>query len=388
NRVMTQVTSFDPASPGGPLTVEDLIVVMRDWMLGHGGINGSTPTGLSASESQTLATYFGVAALTAQASTVPSLEQKLRGLCGVMVETPQFMLAGIAPSGMGPKPRLRVCNGTPCTYQEICQALQPAINAQLDSGQTLICGSDSVNILTRIRPPHIWEEICPAGLCGPWVKLVPEGCWPGPQPFSGGGISARSCPSIEPPACDPRCARVDCCGGPLPPINQRDRTIALAWAEGAEVKIAQGVKIRPSGTDKLEDVKVGQRLQIGDLLILPAGSRFAATVKDGEFKTPAQGLPKKDAPRGALLMMVTGEKALQQQQTAASEMRKPPLEVIQRVRNSPWSQRGEAGVPLSLEEYKSYQYSKEEIGLEQLIKRGLWPVRKQTDQKKPVTRKQ
>ena len=384
NRVMTQVASFDPASPGGPLTVEDMIVVARDWILGYGGINNTTPVDLATSESQALATYFGVAALSAQASTVPDLEQKLRGLCGILVESPQFMLAGIAPTGLGPKPRLRVCNGGPCTYQEMCGALQPAVSAQLETGESLLCGTDSVNIIARL-PPRVWEEICPGGLCGPWVKQIPEGCWSGPQPFAGPGLSGGMCPNIEPPACDPRCSRVDCCGGPAPPISQRDRTIALAWANGAEVQLAEGVKIRPKESEKLEDLKAGRRLQAGDLLVLAVGSRFTATTKRGVFKTPAEGLPKKDAPRGALLMMVTGEKALQQQQIAADEMRHPPLEIINRVRNSEWAKRGEAGTPLTLEEYQSYQYPEEELARDYLRKRGLLPVSKQT--KAPAARK-
>jgi hypothetical protein len=377
NRVMDKVAAFDPASPGGPLTVEDLVVVLRDWLLGHGGIGSGVPVDLSVSEAQALATYFGVAALSVQASAVPSLEQKLRGVCGVMVETPQFMLAGIAPAGLGPKPRLRACNGGPCTYAEMCQALAPAVNAQLGSGQSLLCSSDSVNILERIKPPRVWDEICPHGLCGPWLKKIPEGCWPGPQLFSRVASMPLACPGIEPPACDPRCSRIDCCGGPLPPVDRRDRTVALAWAEGAEVRVAQGVKIRPGGAEKFEDLNAGRRLQIGDLLSLPAGSRFSATTKGGEFKTPNEGLPKDEAPRGALLMLVTGEKAIQQQSRGASEMRKPPVEIINRVRNSAWARRGEAGKPLELKEYQSYQYSKQEIGLDRLIKRGLWPPRKQ-----------
>lgn len=389
DNVITQINGFDPASPGGPLTVEDVIVVLRDWLLGHGAIGNSAPVDLSIAETQALIAYFGVPALNAQASTVTDLGQKLRGLCGVLVETPHFLLAGIAPQGMGPKPRLRVCNGAPCTYQEMCAALQPAISNQLGSGQTLICGTDTVNILTIKRPP-VWEEICPPGVCGPWIKRIPEGCWPGPVPIERSPATPRSaslaCPTIEPPACDPRCARIDCCGGPLPPIDRRERLVALAWADGADVKTAQGVKIRPSGAEKFEDLAAGRRLKTGDMIALPPGSRFLAKGKDGEFKTPQDGLPKDMAPRGALFMMVTGEKAVQQQVRDAGDMRKPPLDIVQRTRNSPWARRGEAGPPLTLQEYRSYRYSEQELGRDYLMKRGLLsPRQKGTAKPEPAT---
>jgi hypothetical protein len=41
----------------------------------------------------------------------------------VLLETPQFKLAGITTDGVGHPPKLRVCNAAPCTYQEICSDL-------------------------------------------------------------------------------------------------------------------------------------------------------------------------------------------------------------------------------------------------------------------------
>jgi hypothetical protein len=38
----------------------------------------------------------------------------------VLLETPQFKLAGTTSDGVGHPPKLRVCNAAPCTYQEIC----------------------------------------------------------------------------------------------------------------------------------------------------------------------------------------------------------------------------------------------------------------------------
>ena len=393
DRVTDAANAFDPASPGGPLTVQDVVVVVRDWLLGHGGIETTTPVDITGSEDAALAAHFGVA-LTQPASAVADLEGKLRGYCGVLTETPQFLLAGLAPSGVGPKPRMRVCNGAPCTYQEMCQALAPGVNSQLDGRDRLLCGTDSVNILHLPDIPDlvdIWAEFCPPGLCGQ-IDLIPDICWPElglrapvrsappaelSEPTAPAALLATSAGprglnacSIEPPACDPRCERIDCCGGPLPPFGKRPERLALAWVDGAQVREAEGVKRLPRGGTQLEPLRSGQRVDFGDLLVIPAkDGRLRLKTGRGEIRTPKQGL----AAQGAVLMLVTGEKALRQREEA-QVTRKPVLDRILRVRNS-WARRGEAGNPLTLEEYRSYKYTEEEIGLDQLIKRGLWPPR-------------
>src|SRR5262249_15547959 len=159
--------------------------------------------------------------------------------CGVLLETPQFLLAGLTPTGLGPQPRLRVCNGAPCTYREMCQALAPAINAELDSrDQTLICGDDSVQVMPIPRvEPRYWVDWCCAPACGLLENRVPEGCYqsvgigpvavfpsdpsvlpstafaqpaPAPHDQPRARLPGEVCPT-EPPPCDPRCASIDCC---------------------------------------------------------------------------------------------------------------------------------------------------------------------------------
>lgn len=356
DRVVTAANGFSPASPGGPLTVEDLVVVLRDWLLGYGGIGSGAPVGMSGSEASALASYFGIANLSDPASTVSNLESKLRGYCGVLAETPQFMLAGITPTGAGPKPRLRVCNGTPCSYQELCNELVPAFNSQ-DIGGTLICGEASVSILPPIQPPDkIWVDWCIGPGCGLLVDFVPKGCFP--DVLRGNPATALSCP-VEPPACDVRCSRIDCCGGPSPPLAQRgERPLVVAWAEGARVAEARGVKIRSHEGEKFEELKPGSRLQYGDLIAIPAGAQLSFKGELASFRTPERGLPE-SIPNGMLFLSITGEPALQRR-AAPEGMAKLPLEHIQRVQKG-WASRGEAGPPLSYEQYKSYRYPREEL---------------------------
>jgi hypothetical protein len=61
DRVVTAVNAFDPSSPGGPLTVQDVVVLTRDWLLGNGAIDTTTPVDMTGSEEAALAAYFGVA---------------------------------------------------------------------------------------------------------------------------------------------------------------------------------------------------------------------------------------------------------------------------------------------------------------------------------------
>jgi hypothetical protein len=354
DRVVTATTAFNAANPGAPLTVADLVVVVRDWLLGHGEIVATTPVDLSGSEQQALASYFGVAALSDLASGVADLTDKLRGLCGVLVETPQFMLAGVTPSGLGPKPRLRVCHGTPCSYQDLCQELKPAIEAQLASGEFLVCGEDSVNIITKPRVPDWWVDFCFGPHCGLLIEFIPKGC---------DIRTALSCPS-QPPLCDPRKGPIDGCGGPLPPLDKRRNALALAWAENAEVRVAEGVQVKRGGADQFVPLKARDRMNAGDLLALPPGSRFEMRNREGGiFKTPKEGVPKE---AGTVFMQITGESVLRRQPLQAAEgMQKLPLEQINIIRNSAWQRRGEAGLPLSEKTFKEYKYPEVEQALEE-----------------------
>jgi hypothetical protein len=405
DRVVTAIGAFPPGDPGGPLSVQDVVTVMRDWLLGNGGVSSAAPVDLTGSEAAALASYFGVASLADPVSSVTDVASRLRGYCGVLVETPQFMLAGIAPSGLGPKPRFRVCNGGACSYQQICTELTPAVNSQLDSS-TLICGPDSVNILPEIKPPdEIWVDWCIGPGCGLLVDFIPKGCFrdvfqginsggqpgvpgalhsvqteapdatrPGVQPKAGMTTRAAaavslSCP-VEPPACDVRCSRIDCCGGPAPPLAKRgQRPLVLAWAEGAQVTEAEGVQLRPLGGERFERLKPGTSLRFGDLLALPVGARLAFKGELASLQTPRGGVPK-TIPNGLLFVSVTGEQAIEPD-VVVGKRPKLPLDHIRRIQKG-WGSHGEGGTPLTYEQFKSYVYPASEL-----------PVDKPREQPKP-----
>lgn len=295
-RAATAAAAFDG---GSPLTLGDLLVVERDWLLSEGTIATTPPPGLAQNESDALAGLVGP--LTAQVSTLSAadLHTKLRGACGLLIETAQYFLAGIAPQGLGPDPRLRVCNGTPCSYQEMCNDLRTHIT--LPSTLLMTCGTDSISVvdisgLVAHLRDEFFIDFCPH--C-PIVAFQSQGCFKSPEAACG----------VRPPACDSRCSRIDCCGGPGAPVD-RSGTVLL-WADGAAVKEAEGVRIRRSGSRAIETLAVGTKLAQGDLLEVPAKSKL---VVDDGGKTrkyePSSKLPaEKLAPR---YVLVTGPGALQQ----------------------------------------------------------------------------
>jgi hypothetical protein len=296
-----------PASDPTPLTLRDLIVVEQDWLLGDGSIPVSAPPPLTQTEEQALTTIVG-----SLASTVPSLPpadvtSKMRAVCGILLETPQFLLAGIVPDGPGATTRLRVCNAAPCSYQEMCQDITSRIPLP-SAGSLWACGADSVTILQPVQPPKVYPQQAFCPWC-PVISVNPQGCFdPG----------ARAC-SVTPPACDARCNRIDCCGGPVARFDQKG-TVLLYSDDAATVKQADGVRVRRAGTEKVETLASGSRLSYGDVFELSPQSKLVLTVVVDKVSRDLTytGVPgTASAPR---YVLVTGPKALQ----ATERRRNPP----------------------------------------------------------------
>jgi hypothetical protein len=328
--------------PGGPLTLEDLAVLMRDWLLSDGTLGASAPAGLTVSEQQALAAYLGVP-LSTEASAVADLEGKLRGLCGVMVETPQFWLAGVAPTGLGPEPRLRVCTNGPCTYEEICLAIKPKADPLLDN--PLECDEDS---LSGGGFPLVAELACPAEICGqiPMRAERLRACIANPA----------KCPR-EAPVCDPRCTGPGCCDS-RPRPDQRG--FLLAWADGARLEKAEGVRILRPGARRWLPARAGETLREGDLLAIAPGSKLDLSAGKGRrITTPERGYAKDD-PLGYRLVMITGERALAPR---LLRTRVPPIDraAIDRAHRQGWWQWGEAGRPLAPGESRGFVGEEEKL---------------------------
>jgi hypothetical protein len=337
--LMTGIAAFPPGDPGGPLTVEDLVVVTRDWLLGDGTIATDAPEGLTEDERAQLADLFGVD-LDDPASSVVDLEGKLRSYCGVLVETPQSLLAGITPSGVGPEPRLRACTDGPCTYQEICEALEPEIEALLPpESDGISCAARSLTARFELeRIPEL--ELCPPGICSQLPEPRVQECL----------VNPRKCLPL-PPACDPRAARFQLCGEPE---SRRPGGLLLAWADGASVSIAEGVQIKRAGSPRFSPMEQGTTLREGDIVAVPRSSRLAIRTEGGEIRTPRGGIGRDDA-IGTRLLLVTGPGALAQVRPSDPPPAAPRTH-IDYVYQKGWLQWGEGGKPLSPEERRTYVY--------------------------------
>lgn len=328
DRLLDAVVVFNAANPGAPIRLRDTVLTMKDWFindpqilvdaLAHDG--GQLEKGL-------LNTFFGVPdvdtalADMATPATRSALEGQLREYCGVLVQSPQFWLAGIAAdAGTGPAPRLRVCNGAPCSYLEMCQQLAGGMTSA-GSRLQLNCAANSVTVSDRPqrRPWREWADLCPKGQCSFWRQPVElDACLR--------KLDAHLCLPQRPPRFDIGCQRIDCGGGPLPPLDRQGRlapSIMLGWFEGAKVDAAQGVRLlraadrasspRPGlepeqgapPAKRPAPLESGTPLAAGDLIEIPRGATLAVDTPRGGFKTPKGGLPMEDG-QEAWYLLVTG----------------------------------------------------------------------------------
>ncbi|MGD9831239.1 MAG: hypothetical protein AB7U92_00660 [Piscinibacter sp.] len=327
NRLVDAVGPFNAANPGAPIRVRDLVLTMKDWFindpqirvdaLAHDG--GLLEKGL-------LNDFFGVPDLDTALADVSSpaargtLEGQLREYCGVLVQSPQYWLAGIAAAGsLGPAPRLRVCNGSPCTYEEMCQQLAGGMT-RAGSALQLNCSAGSVTVTERpqLRPWRDWQVICPQGQCAFWrLPIELDACIRQGDP--------QRCLPRQPPRFDIGCQRIDCGGGPLPPLDRSGRfapALLLGWFEGAKIDSASGVRLlgQPGSPLPPKPLEPGQTLAVGDLIEIPRGATLSVSGARGDFKTPKGGLPMEEGQR-AWYLMVTGPSVVQGRHRAVPELR-------------------------------------------------------------------
>ena len=276
------------ASPGA-FTYRDLSETIRDWLIGNGRIGESVPVDEGDSELALLNVLFGGSdssfvmddAISIPAGTTRSdLDQQARELCGLLIETPQFLLAGIADEELGPEPKLRECNGGLCSYRNICEALEGSVENALRGN--LGCADDCVTFEPG-DGPDLYPPFCPGGRC---------------RGMPGGRIPSDECLEDpfncipEPPECDLGCAVIDCCGGPLPPLDRPDYFLGLA--DGGIAELVQNVQIVRYRSGKPVPLEQGDRLGFGDWLILAPGSEARIVTEGGVFQTPQGGVPESE----------------------------------------------------------------------------------------------
>ncbi|MET0660276.1 MAG: hypothetical protein ABW110_19200 [Steroidobacteraceae bacterium] len=337
DKLVLAIAAFNATHASAPVKVRDLVIAMKDRIIADPSLMTSTPTDAPSSETVALQALFDtpltstVDVSTAAATT--ALTTKLRNYCGVLLETPQFMLAGVAPTQLGEKPRLLVClPGEPCGYREICNSYGSAFHS---IGKQLTCSDNSVSITDVTIAPG-FDRFCRKGQCAVIpldldrhrVDLClsnPKACLP------------------QPPPCDPRCQRIDCCGGPLPPLDGNE--MFLIWADGGKVKSTSGVRVLRATGERFETLGKSEVLHTGDVLVLDPKSRLDVATQEGGFRTPDGGLAGRDDKRRFWIVQVTGPQALDPKLRETEVKAVDMKQALDMVNNAYWLQSGEAGSP-------------------------------------------
>ena len=319
----------DPAGQNtqAPITLGDAYLVMKDWILQDPSVATTLPVGAVSgglTEQQALLAILnaelppeGQVAITDPATSAGSayLETKLREICGVLLKTPAFMLAGVVPASytqtVPSEPRLRVCNTPPCTRQEMCEVLAGNLQA---IGQQLYCTEGTFTEQAppvvetspeppdqeppgRDRPPtdrtqdpnyqralaaraKLVGALCPKGRCAfmPWRKV---------------SICAQTpslCRNPPVPRCDQKPQGPQSCGAL--PVDLRTQGVLSVSATNAIVERARGVQISRPGQG-WTTLKSGIRLIPGDVLSVPIGSNLTVRDRRGTFGSPPVQITRK-----------------------------------------------------------------------------------------------
>lgn len=338
DRLMTAIPNFNTASPTNRARLRDVIIALKDRLLADSSIQTNTPTDVSQTETAAFAALFGIALtdepnLSTTAAT-DAFEQKIRDSCGMLLETPQFMLAGIAPTQLGERPRLQVCQpGEPCGYQAVCDSYVGPMDRL---GYVVTCRDDSLTVTPKPANPSVTVvDFCPRGRCGivfvPWETRKTDSCL----------LQPLSC-FPKTPQCDPRCERIDCCGGPLPPLDGSE--LFLFWADKGRVRQASNVHILRPPRNTFEPLTPGAELRTGEVMVLTAQSQLDIDGLEGSFRTPKEGLGTRGENK-YWFVQVTGPEALvpqQREQLIAPVPIRASLDLTNKVY---WLAQGEAGTP-------------------------------------------
>lgn len=342
DRLFLAIQAFDAQHPEAPITLAEAYLIMKDWLVADPTLSTQLPSGLAnvagaLTEEQALLAFFN-AELPPEApiglgAAVASMDiwmvaTKLREACGVLLKSPQFMLANVTPASysnaLPQAPRLRVCNEEPCQPQTMCEQFRDDLGS---IGQTAFCIDAQISDQPPADPQPIADEpappdepteeeayllalaerakrtkaLCPDPVCAflPWKEVAICEKSPG---------FCRN-PPVRP--CDPRCTGPKCCG--QLPRDIRIRGLLSLWADGSRVELAEGIGVARAGSERFSRLAKGTVLQTGDVIIIPPQGGLLVRDRNGVFGT----LPpsEKSVPasvirlEGPLLAAVTGPAA-------------------------------------------------------------------------------
>ncbi len=117
----------------GTASARQVIIALKDRLL--------TQPSLEEGEAEFLAAFLGIESLDADAVTIPELQNSLRQLCGVLVESPQFLLAGSTQNMDTWLPPDIVVKGV--SFKSMCEE---AAETMFAKGWVLTCGDTELTL--------------------------------------------------------------------------------------------------------------------------------------------------------------------------------------------------------------------------------------------------
>ncbi|MEM7246231.1 MAG: hypothetical protein AAF533_12860, partial [Acidobacteriota bacterium] len=262
-------------SATGPIPLSDVVRTVKTRILGDPELH-STPSSIL-SEQVAIQTLLGLP-LTTDATTLSSgfLEVKLRDYAGVLLSSPQFMLAGLQPQATPPGTPLEpYCESPPCSYDDLCAIYRGYLDLL---GHEIECGVREVTLRDpgpvggtgddplRVARKKALTGLCPDGLCGfapverscpdagrgrpgvPEYELPSAPSLPTTPGRTRGETPAPAAVRVPAPECVTFQSRRDptCRGGfpcaEEPPLDDREGRL-VALAEGAVVVEAENVLV-------------------------------------------------------------------------------------------------------------------------------------------------
>lgn len=274
DRLMSQIASGPSGFFASPYTYGDAVLALKDRLLND--------TSLLPDERSKIETLFGVSDLNAAVSASGAVEQQLRDYCGVLLETPQFLLAGLpvpgsAPGESGPEPRIPSED-----YDDACERHRETLAA---AGYSVDCGSDDTWLIPE--RPRLVDHVGPL--------------------FSGNAVARLRMNEVvncqkgieicleEMPICDPSCISPACCGEDIATIPADAQGSFVSNLEGAYVEGAEGVEFsfvgEPGGRDELQE---GMQLEFGMIVHLSEGDHLKLVYNEEHLHTPPEGVFKRE----------------------------------------------------------------------------------------------
>jgi len=144
-RMLLTAQKFAPESGEPPTLVRDIAIALKDRLI-------NTPDIIDWKEEALLSSLFGVTSIDTAIGIIPELPTKTRALCGILLQSPQYLLTGLAPADQSTTPRL-VVDGD--TYQSRCESWAQTILASMK--HTVTCSADSMTIVP-IQPDENQDD--------------------------------------------------------------------------------------------------------------------------------------------------------------------------------------------------------------------------------------